>query len=343
MTATSSSSSRRLTLVLSADDAYARPLAVTAYSALVHLHPDWSADVYIIDGGISTENRARIARMVEEAPAPAMLHWLTSDHERVRDLPVVNEWVSTSAYLRLYLPDLLPETCERVIYLDSDMLITSSLSALWTEPFEGAALCAVQDYFIPYVSSKWGLNYYETLGMDPRTPYFNTGLMVINLAHWREEGTGQAALHHVQRYRDQLNFHDQEGLNAVIAGNWKSLDPGWNVFVTPKDVKHLPPSTIRSALSARPRLLQDAQVLHFAGHAKPWTLHGTYHPMQYRWYRYLWKSAWHAPLERWRSVVVFALQHAWGWTSHHARTSTRPIRHWLRSHLPNTLRVAPQK
>ena len=198
------SSPRTLTLLLSADDAYARPLAMTMYSALVHLNKGWSVDLYIIDGGISAENRTRIARVARETRVDVTLRWISIDCGRVENLPIVNKWVSPSAYLRLYLSELLPETCNRVIYVDSDMLITSSLSTLWQKPLEKTALCAVQDYFIPYVSSPLGLDYYEELGLNSNTPYFNTGLMVVNLSHWREQQIGEKALRHIRRYKDQL-------------------------------------------------------------------------------------------------------------------------------------------
>ncbi|MFO8233654.1 MAG: glycosyltransferase family 8 protein, partial [Longimonas sp.] len=239
--------SHRLTFVLSADDAYARPLAVAAYSALAHLAPNWSADIYVIDGGISAAHRARIARVVEAAPAPTTLHWLTVRPDRVQDLPVLNDWISTSAYLRLYLPELLPNTCERVIYLDSDLLVNASLVPLWTEPLDEVALCAVQDYYTPYVSSTRGLDYYQELDLSPRTPYFNAGVMAINLSYWRAHNIGQTALQYIETYRDRLNFHDQEGLNAAVAGRWKPLDPTWNLFVTPDRLKHVPHSEVRSA------------------------------------------------------------------------------------------------
>lgn len=327
-----------LTLVLSADDTYARPLATAAYSALVHIDPGWSVDLYVIDGGISAANRARIARVVEAAPTPATLHWVTPDPDRVSDLPLLNTRMSTSAYLRLCLPELLPDTCSQVLYLDSDLLVTSSLIPLWREPFDDTALCAVQDYYTPYVSSTRGLDYYRELKMPPYTPYFNAGVMKINLDYWREHGVGAAALRHIKMYRDRLNFHDQEGLNAVVAGHWKLVDPAWNLFVVPNRLKDVPPSTVQEKLDARPQLFQNAHIYHFAGPVKPWELDSTYHAMQHPWYRYLWQSAWHTPAERWASIAAFVPKHAWGRISHVMREQTRSMRHWIAPHLPSSIR-----
>lgn len=338
-----SSSLQTIALVLSADDNYARPLATAAYSALAHMPDGWSVDLYVIDGGISASNRARIARVAEEAPTPTTLRWITPDPERVSDLPLLNTRMSTSAYLRLCLPELLSDTCSQVLYLDSDLLVTSSLVPLWTEPFDGTALCAVQDYYTPYVSSTRGLDYYRELGVPPGTPYFNAGVMKINLDYWREYGVGAAALRHIETYRDRLNFHDQEGLNAVVAGHWKPLDPAWNLFVTPDRLKHVPHSEVRSALEARPDLFDTAHIHHFAGATKPWELGSAYHLMQGLWHSYLWQSAWHTPEERWTSIAAFFPQYARGRISHVARERTRSVRHWMAPYLPSPIRSLIRK
>ena len=105
----------------------------------------------------------------------------------------------------------------------------------------------------------------------------------------------------------------------MVAGNWRPLDPAWNLFVTPPLLRHVPPSAVRSELVAQPHLFRDAYVFHFAGSKKPWRLGSTYHSMRRRWYQYLWQSAWHTPMERWRSIGTFAAQHAWGWGVHRTR------------------------
>ena len=51
---------------------------------------------------------------------------------------------STATYRRAFLPGLLPDL-DRVIYLDADLIVRSSLAELWSTDLAGAALGAVED------------------------------------------------------------------------------------------------------------------------------------------------------------------------------------------------------
>ncbi len=105
-------------------------------------------------------------------------------------------------------------------------------------------------------------------------PYFNSGVMVMDLAQWRNQSLGTRVLdHHVG---DPQGVTDQEALNAVAP--WHELDYCWNVqhgnlffagmhgFV-PRPER----DAFTDALIARRwDLYKTAAVLHFVGNVKPW-------------------------------------------------------------------------
>jgi hypothetical protein len=104
----------------------------------------------------------------------------------------------------------------------------------------------------------------------------------VNVAAWRRDDVAARALVYLQRYRDRVFFMDQEALNAVLAGQWRHLDPRWNWSAT-RD--RLTPARRASDDSARP------WILHFSGNLKPWTYRsrGANHAL---YFRYLDLTAW---------------------------------------------------
>ena len=48
--------------------------------------------------------------------------WDTALAERVRDLPETRAKITRAAYARLFLPEILPESIDRVLYLDTDTM-----------------------------------------------------------------------------------------------------------------------------------------------------------------------------------------------------------------------------
>lgn len=52
--------------------------------------------------------------------------------------------LSLAAYLRIFISDLLPQTVDKVLYLDCDLLIMDSIADLWNIDLEEFAVAAVE-------------------------------------------------------------------------------------------------------------------------------------------------------------------------------------------------------
>ena len=301
-----------LVIACGADENYAQPLAVTLYSAMRNLKlSGYAVDLYVFDGGISAESKERLRRVVEGAyDGSVRLAWVNPDMDALADLPT-REGISTSAYFRLLIPEHIPADTERVIYLDSDLLVKADLTRLWEEPMEGQALMAVRGFNNPYVSSRLGILKYEELGLAPDTPYFNSGVMVINVNWWRREEVPERVCQYMRAYREHLNLCDQEGLNAVLAENWKELDPRWNVIGTLNSLEDWPASAHKERMRRiREKLMSEPYILHFAGPSKPWMVEYR-HPAQFQWMRCLRESGWYHSAEGvWRLGRWYA-RYAW--------------------------------
>lgn len=80
---------------------------------------------------------------------------------------------------------MLPETVDRVLYADCDMIVCEPLRERWNTPLDGKVLAAVQDGISADTKAAVGLR----AGMR----YFNAGLLLIDLAEWRARKMGKGA------------------------------------------------------------------------------------------------------------------------------------------------------
>lgn len=286
-------------LVCAADDRYSMPLAVVVRSALDNLDSGYQLRLFVIDGGITDANKAKITRSldsdrckVEFVPKPDA--WIASIRDSLNYLnaatPAELQHITASAatYYRLFITELLPSTVERVIYLDCDLVVKDDLRKLWDADFKDAYVLAVQDMWVPYVSSVKGVPY-EELGIPTDSKYFNAGVLVINLKKWRAENVTTKAIDFLRTYRQTIRAHDQDVLNSLFAGQWGELDPGWNL--TPAIVD-LFPSWRESPFSeeAYHRLINDPSIIHFATNRKPWNSRHTLFKDIF--FEYVDKTAW---------------------------------------------------
>lgn len=277
-----SSADEPMIIVSAADAGYSIPLSVMLFTCLSTISLGRDVAVYILDGGIRKADKDKITRIVEKLGQHISVSWLRPDMALVKDLKV-DQYFSESAYLRLLIPDLLPISCKKALYLDCDLIVRRDVSALWQMDAEGYPVLAVQDYGIPYAdpslgAAHLGIQSFRQLGIPPDRSYFNSGVMVMNLEQWRANEIGMAAIEYVKAYDTAVRCHDQEALNVVLNGRWGEFDAEWNVMYLIYTVHSWPESEFRSRMIARQKeLIDDPAIFHFAGQRKPWTFNGA-HP-----------------------------------------------------------------
>jgi lipopolysaccharide biosynthesis glycosyltransferase len=173
-------------------------------------------------------------------------------------------------YARLVIGDLLPASCRRILWLDVDVVLTRDVGDLWDEELGAAIMGAVQDLVVPYAKSSLGIQRHEALGVDPETPYFNAGVMLIDLAAWRSQRVAERAIEYLRTGWRHVTLWDQEGLNIALRGAWRPLDPRWNVIASVSGRKFFTPDHLNEAEYLD--TVRDPWLVHFAGTWKAWLL-----------------------------------------------------------------------
>lgn len=102
-------------------------------------------------------------------------------------------------FIRYALAEILPQL-DRVVYLDADILVTGDIKTLWDESLDGKTVGVVEDH------SLMSQNRPEKIALSSKS-YFNAGVMLIDLAKWRENDTFQH-LTSVHSSREQWEYND---------------------------------------------------------------------------------------------------------------------------------------
>ena len=236
-------------IALSADDNYARPLAVTMASVLCNRAEGDALFFHVLDGGISEANRCRIGKMAESKGAKVEFLAVSADFFSGMHLNITKEnHVSLATYYRLLIPSLVQTP--RCIYMDCDMICRTSLAPLWNMQLENCLAAAVKDIDEDKQSERLGLQ-----------RYFNAGLFLMELDAMRKEQAQNAFFRFLEEHPERIVMHDQDVLNCVLSGRIHVLDMTWNCQVT---------KTHKCRETGFHTLSKTANILHFIGHRKPW-------------------------------------------------------------------------
>lgn len=269
---------------------------VLLHSALASAAPADRLHVHVIDGGLTAKQRSNITSICLRFETCAGVDWLAPDLARLADLPARPQ-LPREVFLRLLMDELLPPDLHRALWLDADVVVEASLAPLWTHPFGGQTIVAVQDYGGPTLGSTGGTAATcRELGLDPDAPYFNSGVMLVDLARWRGGRVTQDVLAYTRRFSKHVVFGDQDGLNSVLTGRWARAPLPWNVQVAALR------SIARGALPISSELRREwdalhtsPAIVHYAGD-KPWAS-GLRSPFRARFFRQLRRSRYFSPLE----------------------------------------------
>lgn len=129
---------------------------------------------------------------------------------------------SEAAMYRFLIPQVLPPTVEKIIYLDSDVIVNLDIAELWRIRLLGKPLAAVPvsyqnaDIQAGVKRARRMFRMCEDGGVKPED-YFNSGVMLINLNAFRdEEETLTSAIKSIAVY-PEYEFLDQDVLNYCFA------------------------------------------------------------------------------------------------------------------------------
>ncbi len=271
-------------VVCACDDRYAMPLNVMLHSAASTLGAGSRLTVYFLDGGLSESSWSGLRETLAGLPIDVVS--VQPDYSLVEHLHTSHH-VTPAAYLRLLTAELIPGHLERAIYLDSDVLVREDLTQLWELPLGQHYCLAAPDIACPYIDARVGCNNWrkaipwlaalnpignwQELGLDPAAEYFNSGVMVLNLARWREDQVAVQMLDCLQTHRRHVWCWDQYALNVVFHGQWGRLPARWNQgahCLEFPDIDHSP--ICRQEFS---EMLADPAIIHFTTEFKPWHWH----------------------------------------------------------------------
>ena len=159
-------------------------LLCTMVKSVQLLKDNISYKVFIIDAGISKKSKNKILESCIDSKFEIEFIKLKRRIFK-QTVPYYNEFCMIPLYHKLILPLLLPSYVNKFVYLDCDIIVKDSLFELWDTNLDHFPLAAVLDHHIKIFNNSWGgiVNYKE-LGCEGNSPYFNSGVMLINRKTW---------------------------------------------------------------------------------------------------------------------------------------------------------------
>jgi hypothetical protein len=202
-------------------DNYSSIVAVTLQSFVDH-HTNESVFIFhIVSEAMSADNLAYLKSVI--APRPSwQLVYHPIEKKNLAHIPTGPFTIHT--WYRIFLDQLLPEEVEKVLYLDADTLIASSIDELFQIPLENVAIGAAKDQQNFIIATK------QRIGLPQQHTYVCAGVLLMNLSYWREHNIAQQILDWAIANAHRLGCPDQDAINVVLREKTVVLPAKWGII-----------------------------------------------------------------------------------------------------------------
>lgn len=167
-----------------------------------------------------------------------------------------NRHYTIAIYYRLFFPSLIPKHIQKLLYIDTDIVVVGNIAELYAIDLNGFPAAAVPELNTPVKT-------HPQLGIVEEGNYFNSGVLLINIWEWKNQRITEKAIQFVHANPELLVFPDQDALNTTLYKNYKKLDNRYNII----------PFDIPGDLSKRQynSFLKDKVIIHYTLSVhKPW-------------------------------------------------------------------------
>lgn len=252
-----------MNILLTLNSAFVRPALVLMESLYVN-HSHTQLEFYVVHSDLTEDDRRLLSDYC--VGRQLQLHMIKQDGAAFAGLRTSAPFPA-EVYFRMLAHIYTPESVDRVLYLDADVLCNGSLQELYHMDFEGNYLIACSSD-PEYTQDREAFLRNWDASKAARGKYFNSGVLLINCRLLREKGIGLQDYLEAAGKTDGSYLFDQGLLNLVFSQKTLLLPSeqynyryGSYFFRNRGKTEQIPPC--------------GAKLIHFAGEVcpyKPWDL-----------------------------------------------------------------------
>ena len=224
---------------------------------------------HLLATGLSSDEQQQIQHYIRSNGSGISFYALSS--KNLKHLFINDEVQNSMAtYYKLFFPQLVSGNVDKLLYLDTDIVVNGDLQELYATELGSFPVAVVPERFNNVLRPELGLN---KAGI-----YFNAGVQLMNVPQWNNQQITEKALAFVRDHPEAIFWYDQDALNAVIRDNYVPLEMKFNV-----NTMDVPRTLSKAEYKA---FVQDKVIIHYTTESKPWNAL-TRHRLRFLYFNYL--------------------------------------------------------
>ena len=258
-----------VSICMVSSEEYSIFVAVTIESIIESASPERKYDLLVLSADMSEQNQMLLKSLTTKVDNVSLRFINISS---IVEGKTFFTWAhfTKHTYFRLLIPYIL-EDYDKIIYLDSDVVVNKDIANLYDLDVSEYLLAAARDtHVIGSASEKcpYRVDYYkEELSLKNVKDYFQGGVVLYNLKNMRLAFPDWYLLK--KATSSTYRWFDQDILNVECEGRVKIIENKWNVMtfnnLTSVDEQYLDDELYKEYMDAK----KDPWIIHYVGRSMP--------------------------------------------------------------------------
>lgn len=274
-----------MNIAYACDNNYIIHTGISVLSLLENNRSESNITIYLISVNINQENINKIKEIIDSYKRNLIVIPFKELCPNLK-LSNVGRHIET-VYAKLFFGNI--KEVDKIIYLDSDVIINDSLSEMWSIDLDN-------NYFgLVKTTSKDSLPF---LGLEKTHEFYNDGVAIVNAKKLREDSMINKFLTFIEKYNGNPPVLSEGTINVVCKDSILKIHPKFNYLTVFSMFKNKSLSVISNESEYYPdKVIDEARnkpvVIHYlAGwFNRPWEI-GCSHPLKNEYLKYKSISVW---------------------------------------------------
>ena len=270
-----------INIAYTSDDKFV-PQVEAAISSVLENNKKNDIHFYIMSKGITEKHKNEIIKFVNFYEQKVDIIELPPIKELIgRDIDT-GGW-NDIVLSRLFFDKLLPDDVDKLLYLDGDTIVRHDLKPLYNTDISKYTIGAVIEPVVPESRKK-------AIGLKSNAPYYNAGVLLMNLKLWKERDTGKRIMDFFAAHDYKLFANDQDAINGCLKDEIITVSTTYNFantnyFYPYKAIMRWTPEEYRISKAHFKEMVKNPAIVHYLGEDRPWR-HGSHHRFIGDFFRY---------------------------------------------------------
>lgn len=284
-----------MNILYQSDDNYAPYMGISITSLLMNKKEDSIVNLYILDGGISEDNKEKVKVTCDSYGVAVAYLSCVEIEKKIEQSGVQKYRGSYATFYKLYIKEVLPDDVERILYIDCDTIIKGDLADLYNTDIGINPIAMAEDLLL--------YKYKKNFGYKIEESYFNAGIVLYDIRNmisgswWNKLGV------FLREYPiEKLAKHEQDIINLCFRNNIYKLPLRFNAqsilaLGTAKQIKRVYGKNINYSCEDIKEESEKAVIYHFLEFCggQPW-VENSIHPYTELYRTYKEGSQWNGQL-----------------------------------------------